>query len=228
MRQFDACSLCLNKAREPVACNEGHLFCKECVYTDLYADLRIAKLRNGILDVVPIPPSIANIFDSNDPPFTVLGHRAVVKFRTHETSHLVASLNPQIMDLQPSLEALVRQRDVLKHHLERSQTVYNPLRQSPYDLLSYILRICVDRDVRDIIAEESIFDRQQGHHDFASTRWAFCGSLDTRKGPWVLGQLCRIWRVTVVSSPLLCTSVHVGSSAVFSRHCHDMLAGLLL
>lgn len=35
MRRFDACSLCLNRAREPLACNEGHLFCKECVYTDL-------------------------------------------------------------------------------------------------------------------------------------------------------------------------------------------------
>lgn len=35
MRQFDACALCLNRAREPLACNEGHLFCKECVYTDL-------------------------------------------------------------------------------------------------------------------------------------------------------------------------------------------------
>ena len=35
MRRFDACALCLNAAREPLACNEGHLFCKECVYTDL-------------------------------------------------------------------------------------------------------------------------------------------------------------------------------------------------
>lgn len=35
MRRFDACALCLNSAREPVACNEGHLFCKECAYTDL-------------------------------------------------------------------------------------------------------------------------------------------------------------------------------------------------
>jgi nitric oxide synthase-interacting protein len=35
MRQFDACGLCLNRAREPLACSEGHLFCKECVYTDL-------------------------------------------------------------------------------------------------------------------------------------------------------------------------------------------------
>ena len=35
MRRFDACALCLNRAREPLACNQGHLFCKECVYTDL-------------------------------------------------------------------------------------------------------------------------------------------------------------------------------------------------
>lgn len=35
MRRFDACALCLNRAREPLACDEGHLFCKECAYTDL-------------------------------------------------------------------------------------------------------------------------------------------------------------------------------------------------
>jgi nitric oxide synthase-interacting protein len=37
MRRFDCCALCLQRAREPLACNEGHLFCKECVYTDLRA-----------------------------------------------------------------------------------------------------------------------------------------------------------------------------------------------
>jgi hypothetical protein len=37
MRQFDACSLCLQRAREPLSCGSGHLFCKECVYTDLCA-----------------------------------------------------------------------------------------------------------------------------------------------------------------------------------------------
>jgi nitric oxide synthase-interacting protein len=35
MRRFDACALCLQRAREPVACHKGHLFCKECVYTDM-------------------------------------------------------------------------------------------------------------------------------------------------------------------------------------------------
>ena len=35
MRRFDACALCLQRARDPVSCQEGHLFCKECAYTDL-------------------------------------------------------------------------------------------------------------------------------------------------------------------------------------------------
>ncbi|KAF8520976.1 hypothetical protein JB92DRAFT_2893089 [Gautieria morchelliformis] len=48
MRQFDACSLCLQRAREPLSCASGHLFCKECVYTDLLAqkkDIRRQKER---------------------------------------------------------------------------------------------------------------------------------------------------------------------------------------
>lgn len=35
MRRFDACSLCLQRAREPHSCQDGHLYCKECIYTDL-------------------------------------------------------------------------------------------------------------------------------------------------------------------------------------------------
>jgi nitric oxide synthase-interacting protein len=35
MRRFDACSLCLQTAREPVCCKDGHLFCKECAVSDL-------------------------------------------------------------------------------------------------------------------------------------------------------------------------------------------------
>ncbi|KAF9261527.1 hypothetical protein L218DRAFT_930747 [Marasmius fiardii PR-910] len=52
MRQFDACALCLNKAREPVACNEGHLFCKECVYTDLLTQKKDIKRQKEKLEVL--------------------------------------------------------------------------------------------------------------------------------------------------------------------------------
>ncbi|KAF9011727.1 hypothetical protein BDQ17DRAFT_1387344 [Cyathus striatus] len=50
MRRFDACALCLNRARDPVACHEGHLFCKECVYTDLLTQKKDIKKQKDKLD----------------------------------------------------------------------------------------------------------------------------------------------------------------------------------
>ncbi|KAJ3216453.1 hypothetical protein HK099_005855 [Clydaea vesicula] len=35
MRNFDACCLCLQRALIPVCCLKGHLFCKECIYSNL-------------------------------------------------------------------------------------------------------------------------------------------------------------------------------------------------
>ncbi|KZP17370.1 hypothetical protein FIBSPDRAFT_865040 [Athelia psychrophila] len=52
MRRFDACSLCLNRAREPLACNEGHLFCKECVYTDLLGQKKDIKRQKERLEAL--------------------------------------------------------------------------------------------------------------------------------------------------------------------------------
>ncbi|XP_006459905.1 hypothetical protein AGABI2DRAFT_219326 [Agaricus bisporus var. bisporus H97] len=50
MRQFDACTLCLNRARETLACEEGHLFCKECIYTDLLTQKKDIKRQKEKLD----------------------------------------------------------------------------------------------------------------------------------------------------------------------------------
>ncbi|KAF8664349.1 hypothetical protein AX14_006741 [Amanita brunnescens Koide BX004] len=50
MRNFDACALCLNRARDPVACHEGHLFCKECVYTDLLTQRKDIKRQKHKLE----------------------------------------------------------------------------------------------------------------------------------------------------------------------------------
>lgn len=52
MRQFDACALCLNRAREPLACNEGHLFCKECVYTDLLSQKKDIQRQKSRLEAM--------------------------------------------------------------------------------------------------------------------------------------------------------------------------------
>lgn len=48
MRRFDACALCLNRAREPLACDEGHLFCKECAYADLCEYRHAVRASQGL------------------------------------------------------------------------------------------------------------------------------------------------------------------------------------
>ncbi|KAJ8597699.1 hypothetical protein M405DRAFT_755445 [Rhizopogon salebrosus TDB-379] len=50
MRGFDACALCLQRAREPMACDEGHLFCKECVYSDLLTQKKDIKRQKERLE----------------------------------------------------------------------------------------------------------------------------------------------------------------------------------
>ncbi|KAL5497731.1 hypothetical protein ACEPAH_2662 [Sanghuangporus vaninii] len=52
MRPFDACALCLQKAREAVACNEGHLFCKECIYADLLSQKKDIKRQKARLEAL--------------------------------------------------------------------------------------------------------------------------------------------------------------------------------
>ncbi|KAJ7052532.1 hypothetical protein C8F01DRAFT_1090509 [Mycena amicta] len=43
LREFDSCLLCLSPAREPVCCNSGHIFCKECAVNDLLTQKKELK-----------------------------------------------------------------------------------------------------------------------------------------------------------------------------------------
>ena len=50
MKDRLSCALCLQKARDPVACSEGHLYCKECIYTDLLEQKKEIKRHQAKLD----------------------------------------------------------------------------------------------------------------------------------------------------------------------------------
>ncbi|KAH9993328.1 hypothetical protein BJV74DRAFT_833540 [Russula compacta] len=52
MRKFNACALCLQRARDPLACQEGHLFCKECAYTDLLTQKKDIKRQKERLQAL--------------------------------------------------------------------------------------------------------------------------------------------------------------------------------
>ncbi|KAG8873274.1 hypothetical protein FRB97_006896 [Tulasnella sp. 331] len=50
MRERLGCALCLQRVREPVACSEGHLYCKECIYTDLLEQKKEIKRQQATLE----------------------------------------------------------------------------------------------------------------------------------------------------------------------------------
>jgi len=52
MRQFDACSLCLQRARDPMACQRGHIYCRECVFSDLLAQKKDIKRHQAKLEAM--------------------------------------------------------------------------------------------------------------------------------------------------------------------------------
>ena len=52
MRQFDACSLCLQRARDPMACPRGHLYCRECVLSDLLTQKKDIKRHQAKLEAM--------------------------------------------------------------------------------------------------------------------------------------------------------------------------------
>jgi nitric oxide synthase-interacting protein len=50
MREYDACYLCLQRARDPLCCSHGHLFCKECIYENILAQKKEIKRKQLLLE----------------------------------------------------------------------------------------------------------------------------------------------------------------------------------
>ncbi|KAI7864110.1 hypothetical protein BDF14DRAFT_1837355 [Spinellus fusiger] len=48
-REYNACFLCLQTARDPVICTHGHLVCKECIYESILTQKQIAKREERLL-----------------------------------------------------------------------------------------------------------------------------------------------------------------------------------
>ena len=50
MKDFDACSLCLLRARDPRVCSGGHLYCQECIVTNLLSQKKDIKRQSLLLE----------------------------------------------------------------------------------------------------------------------------------------------------------------------------------
>ncbi|KAI5478905.1 zinc finger protein, nitric oxide synthase-interacting protein [Pseudohyphozyma bogoriensis] len=49
MKNFNACSLCLERARDPRVCGEGHVFCQECIISSLLSQKSSIKRQTALL-----------------------------------------------------------------------------------------------------------------------------------------------------------------------------------
>ncbi|KAJ9110718.1 hypothetical protein QFC22_006696 [Naganishia vaughanmartiniae] len=50
MKKIDACYLCLNAVRNPVACSKGHVYCKECILSSLISQKAQIKAHQASLE----------------------------------------------------------------------------------------------------------------------------------------------------------------------------------
>jgi hypothetical protein len=50
MRECDACYLCLQRARDPVCCTQGHLYCKECILENILAQKKEILRQQKLLE----------------------------------------------------------------------------------------------------------------------------------------------------------------------------------
>ncbi|KAI8376022.1 uncharacterized protein BYT42DRAFT_614809 [Radiomyces spectabilis] len=49
-REYNACFLCLQTARDPVACSHGHLACRECMYESILTQKQAIKREQKLLE----------------------------------------------------------------------------------------------------------------------------------------------------------------------------------
>lgn len=48
-KEFDSCCLCLTTAKQPLCCNQGHIYCKECIYASLLKQKQDIELEGKVV-----------------------------------------------------------------------------------------------------------------------------------------------------------------------------------
>ncbi|KAF9261900.1 hypothetical protein L218DRAFT_465234 [Marasmius fiardii PR-910] len=145
---------------------------------------------------------------SNDPPSaTDLG---VLRNQREDFSRVIMSLDQQIGFLQASMDALKQRREHFMATFEIHKSILHPCRRIPNEVLAIIFGLCVDQDV-DI---QNRLEKGLKTDDCPST-------LDTKKSPWVLGQVSRRWRHLILSLHHLWTGIDINWKKGLSTHTLD-------
>ncbi|KAL0065623.1 hypothetical protein AAF712_007401 [Marasmius tenuissimus] len=118
----------------------------------------------------------------------------------------------EILDSQ--IEKLREERARLKEQSRLYASILHPIRNLPPEILTEIFRICTASHTKELVQDDV-----EGS-DYSP------GSLNTRKAPWVLGQVCRTWREVAISTADLWTRVNVPWRKLEGQLSNQRLASL--
>ncbi|KAK0435723.1 hypothetical protein EV421DRAFT_1214903 [Armillaria borealis] len=158
-------------------------------------------------------PRISELLRSNDVPSDseLSNFRDIIK----QGPRRITNLDQKIARTKAFLDALLNKRDLVEANIEDAKVLSSPVRRLPHDILR---SIALQTVLSPFEMMSSLF---------------LPDSLDTRRSPRTLSQVCRTWRSTIVSSPELWSSISLyltGSlEQPLSSICHSMfMLGLRL
>ncbi len=120
-------------------------------------------------------------------------------------------LKEKIDHTQHMLNALLDGQAKVTENLRAAQTLLHPIRSIPEDVLRHIFSFCV-YEVHDLLDED----------DTPNT-------LDSRKPPWTLSQVCRFWRRVSLSTASLWRCLSIDFEQYLKPkdvHLHQFMLGL--
>ncbi|KAJ8073126.1 hypothetical protein PM082_019994 [Marasmius tenuissimus] len=145
-----------------------------------------------------ISSEFARLSRSNDPPDSSFMHEQLLSQHI-QTSECLRELDEKIKRLSDSLVSLQEERAPLAERQRLQASILHPIRRVPPEILTEVFRICTANDAT-----------EQSMPFLCPDDWlSFPGSLDTRKAPWILGQVCRGWREVATSASDLWTQISV-------------------
>ncbi|KAK1223288.1 hypothetical protein PQX77_013826 [Marasmius sp. AFHP31] len=140
----------------------------------------------------------ARLSRSNDPPDSSFVHDQLLSQHI-QTSESLRALDEKIKKLSDRLASLQAKHTPLAERHRLQASILHPIRRVPPEILTEVFQICMANDAT-----------EQSMPFFRPDDWLpFPGSLDTRKAPWVLGQVCRGWREVATSASDLWTQISV-------------------
>ncbi|KAK0440416.1 uncharacterized protein EV420DRAFT_1581841 [Desarmillaria tabescens] len=128
-------------------------------------------------------PRIKALLECNDSPLEI--ERVSLLATEAESSGLLVILKEKINNVQQMLNILLDGQTKVTENLQAAKTLLHPIRSIPDDVLCHIFSFCV-HEVYDLLDEDAVHN-----------------SLDSRKPPWTLSQVCRSWRRVTLSTASL-------------------------